>query len=329
MGPNGAGKSTLLKLLTDRLKPVSGTRTIHPTADVAYFAQHHAAEMNLTQTPMEYMVSQFPEIPNSGLLRKHLGKVGILGTKADTRMTSLSGGQRSCVVFARITYYCPHLLILDEPTNFLDLDSVDSLITATSKYKGALLIVSHSRAFLNKCARAFLSVVPGRFEMFNDLKSCEKATYTFIQELESGTSAGKLGAAALRKKEAAVAGPSDGSVTISISSVPRTVAKAVVEVKEVKEVKAAPSRNGGGQNSLGHCPKWVKTGECALAERCRFMHDPSKVPGAAPAPAPVDQKAGGRGGPKPQRGGGRGGQRGGQSQRGGGQQRGGRGGARR
>jgi ATP-binding cassette subfamily F protein 3 len=185
MGPNGAGKSTLLKLLTKRLIPVSGTITQHPTATVAYFAQHHAAELNMEQTPIDYMIMTFPE-EKSGLLRSHLGKVGIDGPKAETRMKSLSHGQRSCVIFAKITYVCPHLLIMDEPTNFLDLESVDSLIAATNKYAGALLLVSHNRGFLKKCARQYLSVVPGQFNIYDDLKSCERATYSFIAELEDG-----------------------------------------------------------------------------------------------------------------------------------------------
>jgi ATPase subunit of ABC transporter with duplicated ATPase domains len=196
MGPNGAGKSTLLKLLTKRLIPVSGTVTQHPTATVAYFAQHHAAELNMEQTPIDYMIMTFPE-EKSGLLRSHLGKVGIDGPKAETRMKSLSHGQRSCVIFAKITYVCPHLLIMDEPTNFLDLESVDSLIAATNKYSGALLLVSHNRGFLKKCARQYLSVVPGQFNIYDDLKSCERATYSFIAELEDGDGAGKIGAAAM------------------------------------------------------------------------------------------------------------------------------------
>ncbi len=186
MGPNGAGKSTFLKLITKKLTPDNGTITHHPTAEVAYFAQHHVMELNLQMTPMEFMTSTFPAIQNTGLLRNHLGKVGIVGQKADTRMIDLSGGQRSCVMFAKLTYKCPHLLIMDEPTNFLDLVSVDSLIAATRKYKGALLLVSHNRFFLNKCAKEFLSIVPGRFEIYPDLGRCEKATYTFIAEMEAG-----------------------------------------------------------------------------------------------------------------------------------------------
>lgn len=186
MGPNGAGKSTFLKLITDKLKPTTGEVWRHPTATVAYFAQHNVQDLDLKLTPLEYMISQFPQVEKTALLRSHLGKVGIIGDKAETRMLNISQGLRSCVVFAKITYICPHLLIMDEPTNFLDMDSIDSLIAATNKYSGALLLVSHNRTFLNKCAKNFLSVVPGKFEIFSDLKQCERATYQFIEEMESG-----------------------------------------------------------------------------------------------------------------------------------------------
>eukprot|EP00461_Guttulinopsis_vulgaris_P000379 UN00379 len=186
MGPNGAGKSTFLKLLTGRLTPTSGSVDRNPKAQVGYFAQHHSAELDMNLTAMEYLKLQFPDELNSGMLRKHLGKVGIMGPLAETRLKSLTHGQRSCVMFAKITYNCPHLLIMDEPTNFLDLASIDSLISATNKYKGALLLVSHNRGFLLKCATQFLSIVPGQFLLFNDLKSCEQSTYSFIADLESG-----------------------------------------------------------------------------------------------------------------------------------------------
>jgi ATPase subunit of ABC transporter with duplicated ATPase domains len=186
MGPNGAGKSTFLKLVTEKLIPNSGTVLRHKTATIAYFSQHHTMELNLQMTPMEFMISQFPEVKNSASLRDYLNKVGVIGAMAETRMIDLSGGQRSCVMFAKLTYVCPHLLIMDEPTNFLDLASVDSLIAATNKYKGALLLVSHNRYFLTKCAKQYLSIVPGQFLLFDSLAKCERATYTFIADLESG-----------------------------------------------------------------------------------------------------------------------------------------------
>jgi len=233
MGPNGAGKSTLLKLLTKRLIPVSGTITQHPTATVAYFAQHHAAELNMEQTPIDYMIMTFPD-DKPGLLRNHLSKVGIVGPMAETRMKSLSHGQRSCVIFAKITWICPHLLIMDEPTNFLDLESVDSLISATNKYGGALLLVSHNRGFLKKCARQYLSVVPGQFNIYDDLKSCERATYSFIAELEDGEGSGKIGASALAN--AAKAGR--GAAGLGGGGAMKTGADAAEDEKKAEEKPA-------------------------------------------------------------------------------------------
>jgi len=195
MGPNGAGKSTFLKLITGRLQPVSGTITTNKNATIAYFAQHHSAEMDLNTTPTEFMISRFPE-ENLGRLKAHLGKVGCSGVLTQSRMNDLSQGMRSCVLFAALTYRCPSLLIMDEPTNFLDIETVDALIGATNKYRGSLLLVSHSRLFLNKCASSYLSIVPGQFLVFDGLKKCEAATYTFIAELEAGGKV-KIGSGAM------------------------------------------------------------------------------------------------------------------------------------
>lgn len=187
MGPNGAGKSTFLKLLTHKLTPTEGSVTWHPKFTLAYFGQHSTAELDLEQTPAEWMGQQFPD-ENAGGLRQHLAKTGIVGTVQDTRMQRLSFSQRSCVIFSKLTYVCPHLLIMDEPTNFLDLESVDSLISACNKYKGALLLVSHNRDFLRKCAKQYLSIVPGKFELYNSMKEAENATYSFIADMEDGGS---------------------------------------------------------------------------------------------------------------------------------------------
>jgi len=245
MGPNGAGKSTLLKLLTKKLTAVSGTITHRPGYNLAYFAQHHAAELNMEQTPIDYMIEVFPN-DKPGLLRNHLTKVGIQGPMAETRMKALSHGQRSCVIFAKITWVCPHLLIMDEPTNFLDLESVDSLISATNKYPGALLLVSHNRGFLKKCARQYLSVVPGAFNVYDDLKACERATYSFISELEEGGGGnlkGALAAAAKAGKGAAGLGGGGGLATGADKEAEEKKAAAPTEEKKeakTEEKKEAP-----------------------------------------------------------------------------------------
>jgi len=239
MGPNGAGKSTFLKLITHKLTPTEGKITDHPNYTLAYFGQHSTAELNLDMTPIEFMCSQFPD-EKPGVLRGHLGKTGVAGGVADTRMQRLSFSQRSCVIFAKLTLICPHLLILDEPTNFLDLESVDSLIGACNKYKGALMLVSHNRDFLKRCAKQYLSIVPGHFNIYDDLKTAERATYSFIAEMEEGGNVGKsalancaggasvhasqLTGAAAAAKAAEAAPKKDASGAFVISSTPAPVA---------------------------------------------------------------------------------------------------------
>jgi ABC-type sugar transport system ATPase subunit len=101
-------------------------------------------------------------------------------------MKNLSFSQRSCVIFAALTFVPPHLLIMDEPTNFLDLDSVDSLIKAVNKFTGGLVVVTHNRDFLKRTVKSFLSIIPGAFLEFPTMKDAERATYSFITALEAG-----------------------------------------------------------------------------------------------------------------------------------------------
>jgi ATPase subunit of ABC transporter with duplicated ATPase domains len=229
MGPNGAGKSTLLKMLTKQHFPTSGKIVEHPKFTLAYFGQYSTHELDLEKTPAEWMGVQFPG-EQAGSLRSHLAKTSIVGTVQDTRMEALSFSQKSCIVFSKLTYRCPHLLILDEPTNFLDLESVDSLIAACNKYAGALLLVSHNRDFLKKCAKTYLSVVPGKFLLFDNMKDAERSTYTFIAEMEEGgivsaqdlvkKNAGGASVHAsqdLREKKEEEKGPEDGIKVLSIS----------------------------------------------------------------------------------------------------------------
>jgi len=185
MGPNGAGKSTFLKLITGKIKPVSGTITTNPDYTLAYFGQHSTKELKMEATPLEFMMESFPKA-NKGKITSHLNKTSITDGEMNTRMENLSFSQRSCVIFAKLTFVPPHLLIMDEPTNFLDLDSVDSLINAANKFNGGLIVVTHNRDFLKRCSRDFLSIVPGAFNTYETMKDAERATYSFITALEKG-----------------------------------------------------------------------------------------------------------------------------------------------
>ncbi|KAJ3295969.1 hypothetical protein HDU79_007761 [Rhizoclosmatium sp. JEL0117] len=185
MGPNGAGKSTFLKLITGKIFPTEGKITTNDKMTVAYFGQHSTKELNLEDSALDFMCASFPKDPQ-GVLKAHLERTSVTDSIMHTRMKNLSFSQRSCVIFAKLTYVPPHLLILDEPTNFLDLETVGSLITACNKFKGGLIIVTHNRDFLKKCSKTFLSIIPGFFLEFDNMKSAERATYSFMQALEEG-----------------------------------------------------------------------------------------------------------------------------------------------
>jgi ATP-binding cassette subfamily F protein 3 len=185
MGPNGAGKSTFLKLITGKIFPTTGSITINPDYTLAYFGQHSTKELRMELTPIEFMTESFPKA-NVGQLKNHLEKTSITSSTQQTRMENLSFSQRSCVIFAKLTFIPPHLLIMDEPTNFLDLDSVDSLINAANKFPGGLITVTHNRDFLKRCSKKFLSIVPGAFLEFDSMKEAERATYSFISAMERG-----------------------------------------------------------------------------------------------------------------------------------------------
>jgi len=107
-----------LKLITYKLKPQEGTVTHHPNFILAYFGQHSTAELDLEMTPAEFMAKSFPA-ESAGQLRNHLQKTGIVGGTQDTRIKALSFSQRSCIVFAKLTFVCPHLLIMGEYLHYV------------------------------------------------------------------------------------------------------------------------------------------------------------------------------------------------------------------
>jgi ABC-type Mn2+/Zn2+ transport system ATPase subunit len=148
-GANGSGKSTLVNLILGNLEPTSGEVRRHRNARVAYLNQHQADELQrLSCSVIEYMRECYSDKTDLEL-RSLLGSFGLKDSIVHQALNELSGGQRVRVVFARICAEKPHLLVLDEPSNHLDIYSIDALAEALQTFQGAVVLVSHNCSLLN------------------------------------------------------------------------------------------------------------------------------------------------------------------------------------
>mmetsp|Transcript_28411 Transcript_28411/g.36747 ORF Transcript_28411/g.36747 Transcript_28411/m.36747 type:complete len:806 (-) Transcript_28411:246-2663(-) len=191
LGENGNGKTTLVKLMLGELMPTKGEVLIKSNARVALVNQHHAEQIDLDLTPLQYMTKLFPApegttgFDHLQRLRSHLASCGVTGgssTKSangnqgsalglnqildlqNTPAQALSGGQRSRVAMAAVSFLKPHVLVLDEPTNNLDLESVGALAESVKKFDGAVIVVSHDQFFVNEIANEAWVVGKGKVQ---------------------------------------------------------------------------------------------------------------------------------------------------------------------
>ncbi|KAI9496993.1 P-loop containing nucleoside triphosphate hydrolase protein [Zychaea mexicana] len=150
LGSNGSGKTTLLNLLVGRLSPTSGEVYRHPLLRVGYFSQHVVDELDENDTPVEALMKLQENNKSEQECRQHLGSIGMSGPVALRQIKFLSGGQRNRVALAFILFQAPHVLILDEITNHLDMGTVEALTDALAGYSGAIVAVSHDVWFLKQ-----------------------------------------------------------------------------------------------------------------------------------------------------------------------------------
>ena len=151
IGPNGAGKTTLLKLILGELAPDSGTIRQGANLQVAYFDQmRNALDLDAT---LEDFISPGSEWIEIGRQRKHvksyLGDFLFSPARANSPVRSLSGGERNRLLLARLFARPANVLVLDEPTNDLDIDTLELLEELLQNYDGTVFLVSHDRSFLD------------------------------------------------------------------------------------------------------------------------------------------------------------------------------------
>jgi ATP-binding cassette subfamily F protein 3 len=165
LGANGNGKSTLLKLLGGRLPPMAGELAHSGKLRVGYFAQHQADELDLDATPTRALSRVRPRDVEA-VVRAQLARFGFSQERAQTRTGDLSGGEKARLLFALMTAHRPHLLLLDEPSNHLDVSSRQVLVEAINAYTGAVVLVSHDPHVLELTADRFWVVEGGSVRPF-------------------------------------------------------------------------------------------------------------------------------------------------------------------
>lgn len=159
VGPNGAGKTTFLRVVAGMLRATEGTCRAGHLVRPGYQSQESAETMPPLFSCLEVMKAAGPDAAESEI-RTLLGGFGFTGEAAEKRVGVLSGGERIRLAFARLLLRPPNLLLLDEPTTHLDVESREALQDALKAYAGTVLFVSHDVEFVRAVAQGILAIAP-------------------------------------------------------------------------------------------------------------------------------------------------------------------------
>ncbi|KAJ1906785.1 hypothetical protein LPJ81_001156 [Coemansia sp. IMI 209127] len=152
IGLNGCGKSTLINIIQGNLKPTKGDVERHARLRIGYYTQHFVDDLSTESLSGLRVLMNANDNVKESEARKWLGSFELSGDLATRPIHTLSGGQRARMAMALMLFSNPHLLLLDEVTNHLDMHAVQGLITAINEYEGTVILVSHDRHFLRETA---------------------------------------------------------------------------------------------------------------------------------------------------------------------------------
>lgn len=189
LGSNGTGKSTLLKTLVGNIKPINGTYEFGHNVKIGYFDQQ-MAQLNSEKTVFDEFYDEFPHLTVTEV-RNSLAAFMFYGEDVFKQVSMLSGGEKVRLELCKILKTGPNLLILDEPTNHMDIIGKESLENMLKEYKGTLIVVSHDRFFINKVSDCILDFenrktkfYPYGYEEYIEKKSLETQETIIIQKQE-------------------------------------------------------------------------------------------------------------------------------------------------
>jgi len=178
IGHNGMGKSTLLKIALGLLAPDSGTVEPGYETHIAYFAQDHHEQLKQEMSVFDWL-SEHASGETSTKVRSILGQVLFTGDEAEKSILNISGGEAARLLFANLMLAQPNVLVLDEPTNHMDIESIEALVKALQDYTGTLILVSHDRHFVAKIATRVIAITE---EGIKDFHGTYQAYLKYYQE---------------------------------------------------------------------------------------------------------------------------------------------------
>ena len=239
MGPNGCGKTTLLHLLLGRLAPQSGTVEHGTKLEIAYFDQHRA-QLNEALTVAQNIVGDNDTLMINGHRRhiiSYLEDFLFPPERTRTPVKALSGGERNRLLLARLFARPANVLVLDEPTNDLDMETLDLLEDLLVEFDGTLLLVSHDRAFLNEVVTSTMV-----FEGDGRIAEYVGGYDDWLRQRPPPPAAAPKESAAQREKAAAAARPRKLSFKEQkeLETLPARITKLEQELEALQKQMSAP-----------------------------------------------------------------------------------------
>jgi ATP-binding cassette, subfamily F, member 3 len=206
VGPNGAGKTTLLKLLAGVESLQTGERNLGPNVDLGYFSQHRVETLDENSTVMEEALRTSKPVTET-YARSVLGCFMFRGDDVFKQVKVLSGGEKSRLALVKLLLCPPNLLLMDEPTTHLDIDSVEALVFALKQFEGTLVFVSHDVHFLRSLAERVVHVEDGELRHYHGdydyyvEKSAADLEQPKLDQTPSKVSSGPAAAPSVSSKE--------------------------------------------------------------------------------------------------------------------------------
>jgi ATP-binding cassette subfamily F protein 3 len=198
---------------------------------VAYFAQHQLDELNEEASVYDHVRKLMPDAKEAAV-RGKAGAIGFSAAAADTKVASLSGGEKARLLLGLATFFGPHLIILDEPTNHLDIDSRAALADAINEFPGAVIMVSHDRFLIETCADRLWLVADGRVAPYDgDLDD-------YRRDVLNVRASGLPDSDSDRRERAPLPAPLPKSDSRDRKPVLRKVAEAEAEIARINEIIA-------------------------------------------------------------------------------------------